>query len=280
MSLEQQIAELTTATTSLLEAVNLRKSVLDAAAENASESAAAAATSEGSAADSAVVANAAAQTAANAVFAELTAIKAQTETARDQALAGLGAADNSQVLSELLGAVAYATDLAGQAVREGVRIESSLTTRASAVETNVATYDSAITAAILALQHVLDLAGVTARAVSGGDIILRSGSVLPPPVSPAGDRDTGMLFPAADTLAIATNALERLRVTADGRVGIGTTAPSGLLDIADDKVRVRSPKTPASATAAGNAGEIAWDANYVYVCVATDAWRRAALTTW
>ena len=38
--------------------------------------------------------------------------------------------------------------------------------------------------------------------------------------------------------------------------------------------------TPASATAAGTAGEIAWDASYIYVCTATNTWKRAALSTW
>ena len=42
----------------------------------------------------------------------------QTQYARDQALAGLGAADNSQILSELGGQDSYAVDLAAQAVRE------------------------------------------------------------------------------------------------------------------------------------------------------------------
>ena len=42
---------------------------------------------------------------------------------------------------------------------------------------------------------------------------------------------------------------------------------------------------PASATAAGTAGQIAWDADHFYVCVQTGAagaaaWKRAALTTW
>ena len=81
-------------------------------------------------------------------------------------------------------------------------------------------------------------------------------------------------------IALLTAGLERLRIDASGRVGIGTSAPSGLLDVADDKIRIRSPRTPASATASGGQGEIAWDANYVYVCVSTNAWRRAALSTW
>ena len=37
---------------------------------------------------------------------------------------------------------------------------------------------------------------------------------------------------------------------------------------------------PASASATGTTGDIAWDMNYIYVCVATDTWKRAALGTW
>jgi hypothetical protein len=38
--------------------------------------------------------------------------------------------------------------------------------------------------------------------------------------------------------------------------------------------------TPASATAAGTAGEIAWDASYIYVCTAANTWKRVAISTW
>ena len=38
--------------------------------------------------------------------------------------------------------------------------------------------------------------------------------------------------------------------------------------------------TPASATATGTTGEIQWDANYIYVCVATNTWKRVAISTW
>lgn len=55
---------------------------------------------------------------ADASEAAALAAKIQAEYARDQALAGLGAADNSQILSELSGQHSYATDLAAQAVRE------------------------------------------------------------------------------------------------------------------------------------------------------------------
>lgn len=38
--------------------------------------------------------------------------------------------------------------------------------------------------------------------------------------------------------------------------------------------------TPASASAAGTAGDIAWDASYIYVCTATNTWKRVAIATW
>lgn len=37
---------------------------------------------------------------------------------------------------------------------------------------------------------------------------------------------------------------------------------------------------PASATATGTAGQIAADASYFYVCVATNTWRRVAISAW
>jgi len=37
---------------------------------------------------------------------------------------------------------------------------------------------------------------------------------------------------------------------------------------------------PASATATGTAGDIRYDADYIYICVATDTWKRAAISTW
>lgn len=63
-------------------------------------------------------------------------------------------------------------------------------------------------------------------------------------------------------------------------VGIGTAAPTEQLDVSGDSIRVRTSQTPASATAAGDVGQICWDSNYVYVCVADNTWKRAALSAW
>lgn len=37
---------------------------------------------------------------------------------------------------------------------------------------------------------------------------------------------------------------------------------------------------PTSATSSGTAGQIATDANYIYVCTAASTWKRVAIATW
>ncbi|MCC7356053.1 MAG: hypothetical protein IT410_00340 [Candidatus Doudnabacteria bacterium] len=68
-----------------------------------------------------------------------------------------------------------------------------------------------------------------------------------------------------------------LQILADGNVGINTYTPTEKLDIDSDNIRIRTAKSPAS-NAVCDAGEISWDTNYVYICTATNTWKRAALT--
>ena len=70
---------------------------------------------------------------------------------------------------------------------------------------------------------------------------------------------------------------EETYTTANNQIVIGNTSVvstiiRGLLNI--------TTKTPASAAASGIAGDIAWDASYIYVCTATDTWKRVAIATW
>ena len=81
-------------------------------------------------------------------------------------------------------------------------------------------------------------------------------------------------------LTFATNNQERVRITNNGNVGIGATVPTAKVDINSDILRLRTAKTPASAGAAGNAGDICWDASNIYVCVATNTWKRVAIAAW
>ena len=85
---------------------------------------------------------------------------------------------------------------------------------------------------------------------------------------------TGIVFLTGPT------PTEKMRITAAGDVGIGTSSPTNALDINSDSIRVRTSQTPATASATGNQGEIAWDADYIYICVATNTWKRVAISTW
>jgi hypothetical protein len=75
-----------------------------------------------------------------------------------------------------------------------------------------------------------------------------------------------------------------MRIDANGNVGIGTTSPaisSGVgLHIGGSTLRLADARTPASSTATGNQGEICWDSSFLYVCIATNTWRRIAHSSW
>lgn len=66
--------------------------------------------------------------------------------------------------------------------------------------------------------------------------------------------------------------------SSSGKVGVFTNAPQATLDV-NGSFRIAA-STPSSSSATGAAGQIAWDANYVYVCTSTNTWKRAALSTW
>ena len=62
---------------------------------------------------------------------------------------------------------------------------------------------------------------------------------------------------------------------AQGTPGVtGPTGPTGATGLG------LLPVTPASASATGTQGTVVWDSGYIYVCVATNTWKRAAITTW
>lgn len=50
------------------------------------------------------------------------------------------------------------------------------------------------------------------------------------------DSNTGVFFPAADTIAFAEGGVERVRIISGGNFGIGTAAPNSLLDVRGNAV--------------------------------------------
>ena len=57
-----------------------------------------------------------------------------------------------------------------------------------------------------------------------------------PAFSTSGDTNTGMYFPAADTIAFSEGGVEVMRIDANGRVGIGTTSTGLKLEIASSTI--------------------------------------------
>lgn len=45
-------------------------------------------------------------------------------------------------------------------------------------------------------------------------------------------------------------------------------------------ILIISTHTPSSASDTGIAGQISWDSSFIYVCVATNTWKRVAISTW
>jgi len=93
----------------------------------------------------------------------------------------------------------------------------------------------------------------------------------------------------ADVLVVTggANSAVTLQTQGTGMLNLRAGGASRLELYSDGKVvlpgnnlRIATARTIASSTAAGSAGEIAWDANFIYICVATNTWRRIAHATW
>jgi hypothetical protein len=66
-----------------------------------------------------------------------------------------------------------------------------------------------------------------------------AGSATTPSIAFTGDLNTGIYSPGANQLAVATNGTGRLFVDANGRVGIGVSAPNDDLEIRDAVAAIR-----------------------------------------
>jgi len=67
--------------------------------------------------------------------------------------------------------------------------------------------------------------------VDGGAASFDDGSASTPSITNIGDLNTGIFFPAADTIAFSGGGTERIRMTSTGNVGIGTVFPDALLSV-------------------------------------------------
>ena len=64
---------------------------------------------------------------------------------------------------------------------------------------------------------------VAGTAVISGTLTAAAGSAAAPTITATGDTNTGIFFPAADTIAFAEGGVEAVRIDSSGNVGIGST---------------------------------------------------------
>jgi hypothetical protein len=76
--------------------------------------------------------------------------------------------------------------------------------------------------------HILfEVDGAEVARFNPNQLVTKAGSVSTPAISPTGDLNTGIFFPAADSIAFAEGGAEAMRIDSSGYIGIGCTARLG-----------------------------------------------------
>jgi len=69
-------------------------------------------------------------------------------------------------------------------------------------------------------------------------------------------------------------------VYVDGGGTVNIISGDNVINCSANILKLSSSKTPSASNDTGVTGSICWDANYIYVCTATDTWKRASIATW
>jgi hypothetical protein len=109
-----------------------------------------------------------------------------------------------------------------------------------------------------------------------GVVTFDAGTAAAPAITTTGDTNTGIFFPAADTIAFSEGGVEAVRIDSSGRLGIGTNSPTQLLTLSNGATpRLSIKDTRASVdmqvladNVAGYSGTVT---NYPYIFVTNNA---------
>jgi len=138
-----------------------------------------------------------------------------------------------------------------------------------------------ITAPAVAGTNTLTLPATTGTFNTSGSVNeVPAGSAAAPSIYSTGDTNTGMFFPAADTIAFAEGGVEAMRIDSSGNVGIGGTPANGMLELfkASGEAVLRINSTAASSWVTFNPSSAAYlhnitDTPMVFTTNATERMR-------
>ena len=111
-----------------------------------------------------------------------------------------------------------------------------------------------VTGVTSAIQTQIDAKAALASPAFTGQASFADGTAAAPSIAHTGDLNAGLFFPAADTVAVTTAGVERMRIDSSGNVGIGTSSPVYRIDVASADtaagfgyaVRIRANATAAA----------------------------------
>jgi len=125
---------------------------------------------------------------------------------------------SAKTATNTLSLAAYDTD--GAAYTNLITLTASTTPTLALTSTGVGTINNMSIGATTASTGAFTTLSAT------GVTTVQAGTALLPAITTTGDTNTGIWFPAADTIAFTEGGVESMRITSAGDVGIGTTSPS------------------------------------------------------
>ena len=139
-----------------------------------------------------------------------------------------------------------------------------------------------VTASDLNSISITALADVNTAGVSVNDVLKWNGSAWTAQADATGGGGGGANVTISDTAPGGASVGDLWWESDKGRLKIyyQDVDTTQWVDASPPLAPALSSNAPSTASSAGSAGDIRYDSGYVYVCIATNTWKRAALTTW
>ena len=139
-----------------------------------------------------------------------------------------------------------------------------------------------VTASDLNSISITALSDVNTAGVSVNDVLKWNGSAWTAQADATGGGGGGANVTISDTAPGGASVGDLWWESDKGRLKIyyQDVDTTQWVDASPPLAPALSSNAPATASSAGSEGDIRFDSGYVYVCIATNTWKRAALTTW